>query len=312
MMKKMIGVFLQFLLISTSAYAVTENFRVVTDQLGRKVAIPQKPLRVISLAPSTTEIVYAIGCEKLLVGATIYSDYPAAAKKLPRVGSYIKLDLEKIIALNPDLCLAVKDGNPKETVLRIESFGVPVFAVNPDGLETVISAVEKLGDVLNVKPRAEEVTTKMRQRMTRVEEFTSKLKNRPGVFFQIGIDPIVSTGSGTFLDELIELAGGRNLSKGPKAYPRFSKEQVLSMSPDVIIITSMARHEIFEEVEKDWNSWPNLPAVKNKRVYVVESDILDRPTPRLVEGLEMLTGVIHPEFKQDTKKTDSELNDAAK
>lgn len=302
MMKKIVVVLLQLLLISVPVYAVTDDIRVVTDQLGRKVSIPQKPLRVISLAPSITEIVYAVGCEKLLVGATMYSDYPADAKKLPRVGSYIKLDLEKIIALNPDLCIAVKDGNPRETVLRIEKFGIPVFAVNPDGLETVIKAVENLGSVLNAEKRAEIITTDMRQRMKRVETFTSQLESRPGVFFQIGIDPIVSTGSGTFLDELIELAGGRNLSKGPKAYPRFSKEEVLSMKPDVIIITSMARFEIFEEVKKDWNSWPNLPAVKNKRVYVVESNILDRPTPRLVDGLEMLTGVIHPEFKQDTKK----------
>lgn len=270
--------------------------RIVTDQLGRKVTLPLKALRVISLAPSTTEIVYAIGREKLLVGATTYSDYPVQAKKLARVGSYIHLDLEKIIALNPDLCIAVKDGNPKETVLRIEKFGIPVFAVNPDGLETVINAVSCLGDVLYAEEKADEIVKDMRKRMAKVKAFTSKIKNRPGVFFQIGISPIVSTGSGTFLDELIELAGGRNLAKGPKAYPRFSKEQVLELKPDVIIITSMARYEIFETVKKDWNSWPDLPAVKNKRVYVVDSNILDRPTPRLVDGLEMLTKVIHKEF----------------
>ncbi len=251
---------------------------------------------MISLAPSITEIVFAIERNNILVGATTYSDYPDTAKKLPRVGSYIKLDLEKIIALNPDLCIAVKDGNPKETVLRIEQFGIPVFAVNPSGLSTVINAIESLGDVLRAEKKAGRITKDMKQRMDTVKKFTSKIKHSPGVFFQIGINPIVSTGSGTFLDELIELAGGRNLAKGPKSYPRFSKEQVLTMKPDIIIITSMARNEIFETVRKDWNSWPYLPAVKNKRVYVVESDILDRPTPRLVEGLEMLTGVIHPAF----------------
>ncbi len=286
--------------INNSA-AINAKTRIVTDQLGRKITIPARPLRVISLAPSITEIVYALERDDILVGATTYSDYPEAAKKLPRVGSYIRLDLEKIVALNPDLCIAVKDGNPKETVLRIEKFGIPVFAVNPHGLKSVVNAVEKLGTVLGAEKKAEEVTGGMKKRMEKVKAFTSKIKKPPGVFFQIGIAPIVSTGSGTFLDELIELAGGRNLAKGPNSYPRFSKEQVLAMKPDVIIITSMARNEIFETVRKDWESWPDLPAVKNKRVYVVESDILDRPTPRLIEGLEMLTGVIHPGFKKESR-----------
>lgn len=297
-MSEFIILFMLILSIPVSAGFVSADVKHVTDQLGRNVRLPETPVRVISMAPSTTEIIYAIGCEKLLVGATMYSDYPAEAKKLPRIGSYIKLDLEKIIALNPDLCIAVKDGNPKETVMRIEKFGIPVFAVNPDGLDTVIGAVENLGDILNAEQKAKTVANDMRRRMAAVKTFTENIHDRPTVFFQIGIAPIVSTGSGTFLDELIELAGGKNLAKGPKAYPRFSKEQVLSMKPEIIIITSMARNEIFEAVRKDWNSWPDLPAVKNKRVHVVESDILDRPTPRLVDGLEMLTGVIHPEFKQ--------------
>ena len=307
-MKKCFFMVVLSLLISSMAFANSDDdrVRIITDQLGRKVSIPVRPLRVIALAPSITEIVYALEAEEKLVGATMYSDYPEAAKRLPRVGSYIHLDLEKIVALNPDLCIAVKDGNPKETVLRIEKFGIPVFAVNPNGLKTVINAVKKLGNVLNADKKASEITSEMRQRMDHVKAFTSTLAKRPGVFFQIGISPIVSTGSGTFLDELIELAGGRNLAKGPKPYPRFSTEQVLSMKPDVIIITSMARAEIFETVKKDWESWPNLPAVKNNRVYVVESDILDRPTPRLVEGLEMLTGVIHPGFKVTSGKPDQQ------
>ena len=298
-MKKGVVTLIVFIMFAVSVTISNANTNiVVTDQLGRIVTVKKTPKRLVSLAPSITEIVYALGCEDRLMAATTYSDHPPAAKKLPRVGSYIRLDLEKIVAMKPDLCIAVKDGNPKETVMRIESFGIPVFAVNPNGIKTVIEAVEKLGLVLNAEKRAAQVAGDMKQRMDLIKSFTDTVDHRPGVFFQIGISPIVSTGSGTFLHELIELAGGRNLAKGPKSYPRFSTEQVISLKPEIIIITSMARAEIFYNVKKDWETWTQLPAVKNKRVYIVESDILDRPTPRLTDGLEMLTGIIHPGFKK--------------
>jgi len=296
-MIKRSALILLVMMFCSAASAESEKTWILKDQVGREVTLPRQPARVIALAPSITEIVYALGRENTLVGATIYSDYPEEANKLPRVGSYIHLDLEKIVALKPDLCIAVKDGNPKETVLRIEKLGIPVFAVNPDGFDSVITAVDKIGEILGATKKATAIVTDMTKRMKKVTSFTSSIADKPGVFFQIGISPIVSTGSGTFLHELIELSGGKNLAAGSKSYPRFSKEQVLAMNPDVIIITSMARSEIFQQVKNDWESWQDLAAVKKNRVHIVNSDILDRPTPRLVDGLEMLTAVIHPEFK---------------
>lgn len=288
-------ILLQFMVISEPLHAGLTT-RTVFDQLERPVVVPLEPKRVIALAPSITEIVYSLGREDLLVGATQFSDYPPEAKKIPKVGSYVHLDLEKIVSLKPDLCLAVKDGNPRDMVQRIETFGIPVFAVNPDGLDSVMKAVLKIGDILNVSGTADAVVQDMNKRIQNVKNYTNRLDKPPGVFLQIGISPIVSVGEKTFLHELIELAGGKNLSAGTTPYPRFSKEQVLVMNPDVIIITSMARAEIFENVKKEWDSWPGMSAVKNNRVYIVNSDILDRPTPRMVAGLEMLTKVIHPEF----------------
>jgi iron complex transport system substrate-binding protein len=139
----------------------------------------------------------------------------------------------------------------------------------------------------------------MHSRIQRVKSLVEKAAHRPGVFFQIGISPIVSVGTPTFIHELIVLAGGTNLASGPIPYPRFSREQVLALSPEVFIITSMARAAVFEKVKAEWSQWPNLPAVRNKRIYLEDSNLFDRPTPRLVGGLELLVRLIHPELFEE-------------
>ncbi len=264
--------------------------------MGRKVIIPDNPLRVVSLAPSITEIIFALEQEYRLVGVTRFSDFPKAAKKLPKVGSYVHLDLEKIVSLKPDLCIAIKDGNPRAVVNRLESLGIPVYAVNPRNLKTVMKTLTEIGIFLNAGEKANSVVQDMKSRIQRVKTKTANVTYRPRVFFQIGIAPIVSVGTDTFAHELIELAGGKNLSKGPIPYPRFSKEQVLSLSPEVFIITSMSRNTIFERVKKEWSKWPSLPAVRYQRIHLEDSNLFDRPTPRLVDGLENLARRIHPEL----------------
>jgi len=270
--------------------------KILTDQLGRQVSLPDNPIRVVSLAPSITEIVFSLGQEHRLVGATRFSDFPEAAKNILKVGSYVHLDLEKIVSLKPDLCIAIKDGNPRVVVNRLESLGIPVYAVNPRNLETVMKTLTEIGRFLNAGKIANSVVQNMKSRIQRVKIKTANVSYRPRVFFQIGIAPIVSVGTGTFAHELIELAGGNNLSKGPIPYPRFSKEQVLSLSPEVFIITSMSRNTIFERVKREWSKWPSLPAVRDKRIHLEDSNLFDRPTPRLVDGLENLARRIHPEL----------------
>ncbi|MFA6009334.1 MAG: cobalamin-binding protein [Desulfobacteraceae bacterium] len=270
--------------------------RTVTDQMGRHITIPDDPKRVVALAPSLSEIVCALGKQAILKGVTQYSDYPAYVKTLPQVGSYIRPDLERILRLKPDLCLSVKDGNPKETIQRLSDMGIAVYVLDPHDLSSVIRAIDEVGGLLHAKARARKLTDDMKTRINHVRAFNRTLKHRPRVFFQIGVSPIVSAGKGSFLHELIELSGAVNLADGAVAYPRFSREQVLNLNPDILIITSMTRGLVFEDVKREWESWPDLSAVKKKRVYVLDSDILDRPTPRMVDGLEMLVKVIHPGF----------------
>jgi iron complex transport system substrate-binding protein len=281
------------LFVSLQAEAKT-----VVDQAGRSVTVPATPERVVALAPSITEIIFALGQEERLKGVTIYSNYPPAALALPKVGTYIRLDLERIVALAPDLCIAIKDGNPKAAVDRLTELNVPVYTVNPVDIEHVIRAVIEIGGLLNAEENAHRLADEMHTRVQRVKSQMAHATHRPRVFFQIGIAPIVSVGTKTFINELIVLAGGDNIAAGSTAYPRFNREQVLALAPEVIIISSMTRGASFEQIKQEWQNWPKIPAVQHQRIYIVDSDLFDRPSPRLVEALEMLVKLIHPEIME--------------
>jgi iron complex transport system substrate-binding protein len=270
--------------------------KTATDQLGRPVDLPDDPQRIVSLAPSITEIIFELNQGRRLIGVTQHSNYPAEASTLPKVGSYIRLDLEKIMALKPDLCIGIKDGNPKESVERLHSMKIPVYVVDPHNLETVIHTIAEIGLLLNASEHANRLVNKMRSRLEKVRSMVASTERRPRVFIQIGIAPIISVGSPTFLHDLIVEAGGINVAAGPSAYPRFSREEVLALAPDVIFITSMDRQAVFENVKADWSRWADMPAARDHRVFIVDSDLFDRPSPRLLDGLETLVQLIHPEM----------------
>lgn len=291
-------IFLIFICLVTGAPDQHEA-GIVTDRLGRKVYMPADPRRVIALAPSVTEIIFALKQEKRLKGVTRFSDFPEEAAKYPKVGSYVHLDLEKIVSLKPDCCIAIKDGNPKKVIDKLESLKIPVYAVDPRSLDSVMETFLEIGMLLDAEKKAKNLVQSMRSRIENVKSRVAKSLKRPRVFFQIGISPTVSAGTGTFIHQLIILAGGENLAKGPRPYPRYSQEQVLAFSPEVFIITSMARGKIFENVKAKWSRWSDMPAVKNNRIYIVDSNLFDRPTPRLVDGLELLARLIHPELFQE-------------
>lgn len=271
----------------------------ITDLTGRTVTVPADPQRVVALAPSVTEIVYALEQERRLVGVTRFSDYPPAAGRLPKVGSYVHLDVERIMALQPDLCLGIKDGNPLVAVQQLEALNIAFFAIDPRDLETVMHSVAMIGKLLRARDRADWILADMQARIERVRRKTEKIEPKPSVFFQIGMSPIVSVGSNTFINELILLAGGINATAGEASYPRLSVEQVIALAPDVMVIASMARAAVFEKVKADWEKWPAIPAVKRGAVFIAPPNIFDRPTPRLVKGVEVLARFIHPElFKE--------------
>lgn len=271
----------------------------LVDHAGRLVDVPGNPRRVISLAPSITEMVFAVDRGDRLAGVTEFSDYPYDARQIQSVGSYVSLDLEKIVSLNPDLCIAIKDGNPLSVIKRLGELDIPVYAVDPRDMDSVIGALRDIGILLGAEKQAGRVIADMKERMDKVRGKISGTSQRPGVFFQIGADPVVSAGSDTFIHELITMAGGRNLASGHKGYPRFSTEEVLALDPEIIIVTSMNRQGAFDRVVEKWKRWNDLAAAENDRIYLVESDLVDRPSPRLIKGLEELARLIHPDqFRQ--------------
>jgi iron complex transport system substrate-binding protein len=291
--KIMLAAWLGLLAGLSPCHALAE---VQVDQLGRQVPVPATPQRLVTLAASLTEMVFAVGLGSRLVGVEQFSDYPPAARALPKVGSYKIPDLERIVALQPDLCLAIKDGNPPYVLERLRGLGIPVYVVDPRNLPGVIATVEEIGHLLGAEGKAGELAAALDRRYQRIKGLAAQVAHRPRVFFQIGLSPIVSAGSHTFLDELIATAGGLNLAAGKVPYPRFSQEQILALQPEVIIITSMARGGAFEQVKAGWERWPTLPAARNHRIFLVDSDLVDRPAPRLLDGLEILFRLIHPEL----------------
>ena len=275
----------------------------VTDQVGRTLVVPENPTRVIALAPSITEIIYDLGQEKRLVGVTQYSTYPSEAELLPRVGSYVRLDIEKIVALKPDLCLATKDGNPKHIVDKIVSLGIPVYVINPQNLQQIMDTITRLGSLLHAEQTAAALVSDMEKRIRQVQARVKNRPDRPRVFFQIDAEPLFSAGTNTFIHELIELAGGINTTAGEVSYPRYSWEDIIVLQPEIVLISSMAGGLAPEYLLNSWKKWSLLSAVKNDQIFVVDAELFDRPTPRLVNGLEVIAAIIHPELfiKSDQK-----------
>jgi len=281
--------------------------RMVTDQLGREVQVPEHPKRIVVLAPSLAECLFALDQGDRVAGVTTFSNYPPRARSLPKVGSYVNLDLERIVGLDPDLCLATKDGNPAKVIRQLESLGIPVYALDPRGLQAVMETVVKLGSLLGCEDEASRVVRRMEDEIEAVTGRVEALPRRPRVFFQIGISPIVSVGSNTFVHELITMAGGRNLAAGSKDYPRFSVEEVLARNPDILVINSMTRdNSLLEETRARWQQYPEIDAVREGRIYTVDSDIFNRASPRLVRGLQILADLFLKSFDVPVSKVSGE------
>lgn len=269
------------------------------DALGRELTLKGEPQRIVTLAPSITEILYFLGLGDRVVGVTQFSYYPPEAKLKPKVGSYIDLNVEKIISLSPDLVIGTADGNQPGVVDLLEQAGIAVFIFNPRNIRRTIATVDTVGRLCGIPKRANTLSTQLSQRVDHIIDKT-KSRRKPLVFLQINLKPIMTVNKNTFLHDLIRLAGGRNMTEDePITYPRISLEEVIRKKPEVIIISSMERGGRFEEARLEWMKWTSIPAVKNGRVHLIDSDLIDRPSPRIIEGLEAMARFIHPEVEWD-------------
>lgn len=270
-----------------------------TDALGRKIALERPPQRIVSLAPNLTEILFFLGLGDRVAGVTKFSTYPEEAKSKPKVGSYVDLNVEKIISLSPDLVIGTIDGNNEFLVDLLDKAGIRVFLVNPRNVDQAIETIATVGEVCGVAEEAEKLASGLQRRVDLIREKTRSLP-KAKVFLEINTRPIMTVNRNTFHNDLIALSGGVNIFQDEAiTYPRINIEEVLSRNPDVVIISCMERDGKFEAAKEQWMTWKSLRAVKNGRVHLINSDIIDRPSPRIVEGLEKIAKFIHPEIKWD-------------
>lgn len=275
----------------------------VTDEAGRKVRLSTTPGRIVALAPSITECLFALGLNSEVVGVTEHTNFPPQATSRPKVGSYIHLQLEAIVALKPDLVLATRDGNPKEQIRRLEEMGLTVFVLDPRSLEGLFNTLLSLGEVLGRREEAGNLVFRLQQRIEGIKRNLGT-RAKPRVLLQVGAQPLVVAGADTLQNHLIELAGGHNVAASlGRGYPMLSLESAMTLAPEVIIISSMADPRGAEQEKKRWNRWNTLPAVKSGRIHVIDGDLIDRPSPRIVEGLEELALIIHPEASGEVEKS---------
>jgi iron complex transport system substrate-binding protein len=266
------------------------------DALGREINLPAPPKRLIALAPNLTEILYALDLGDRVVGVTNHCNYPPEASLKPKVGSYVHLNVEQIINLSPDLVIGTMDGNERYILDLLEQARIKVFFVNPRDVRQTIETLSILGMVCGVPEKARQISDTLTLRVNRVVEAV-KGKKRPLVFLQIHIQPIMSVNENTVHHDLLRLAGGDNMTaQEPVTYPRISLEAVIRRKPEVILVSSMEREGRFEKARQDWLQWTSIPAVQKGRVHLIDSDLIDRPSPRVVDGLEIMAKLLHPEI----------------
>lgn len=266
----------------------------VTDGTGRTLTLPALPRRIVSLVPGVTEMLYAIGAEDRLVGRTDFCDYPPAARSKPSVGGTVSPSLEVLVSLKPDLVVATSAGNSDETRRQLERLRVPLYLVDPHGLWDVFRTMMRLGALTEREGRAAEVVAGLERRVRAVAVRVAALP-RPRVLYVVWPEPLIVPGRGAAVTELIELAGGESVSAdGPEGYPRYSVEAAVARGPEVIIL---ARHGAGTApyAREKWERFADLPAIRAGRLHAVDGDLFHRFGPRVVDALEILARLLHPE-----------------
>lgn len=274
--------------------------RQVTDDLGRTITVPIKVLRVVSLAPSATEMVFAVGAGDRLVGVTTFCNYPEQAKEIAKVGDTMTPNMESIIALKPDIVLVSTASQIETFTKTLEQNGIAVFVMNPESLHGVMTNLTQLSTMFGTEVETAKLVRDLEDRSNALSQFRLYRDETPAalearvkpvsVFVQISKEPLFTAGKTSFLTEVISDSGGRSVTANiDGAYPKISKETALALNPQVIVLSESDDNKEPNEVFK------NSPAVKNGRILKVNADLLSRPGPRLVDAMEQIAKFLNPE-----------------
>lgn len=286
------------------AASAPRAFSEVADEAGRKVRVPRPVQRIISLAPSLTEIIYALGAQDRLVADTDYCDYPEAARAKAKVGGPLNPNLEQIAALRPDLVLLTKSLNRYQTVLALDQLEIPAYAVDPHSVDEMISSSGRLAEILGIPEAGRALTDALQRRLAGLRGRLAGLPPRR-VLFVVWGDPLISVGQKTFIADALRSAGAVSIVETAQDWPQISLEEAVRLRPEFIVFA--ASHS--ESAERDFSNlsalpgWRDMEAVRNRRVAVV-SDAVNRPAPRMLSAIEDLARQLHPEaFPGDENRT---------
>lgn len=270
-------------------------FREVVDETGRVVRIPEPVRRIVSLAPSLTETIYALGLQDRLVGDTDDCDYPPDAQKKTKVGGGIDPSLEVIASLHPDLVLATKSYNRRETTQALGKLGIPSYATDPHTVDDIITSTKTLADILGAPEAGASVAADMERRLA---DLHARLAGLPPkrVLFVVWTQPLISTGQKTFLADALRHAGAVSIVDSSQDWPQVNLEEVARLQPDFLVFADSHSEDATREVDTlaTLPGWKILNAVSHRR-YAVVSDAVNRPAPRIVSAIEDLARQLHPE-----------------
>lgn len=267
--------------------------REIRDETGKSLSVPVRIERVVSLAPNLTEIVYAVGAGNRLVGNTTFCNYPPEAKAVTKVGDTMQPNIESIIAARPQLVLVSTASQLEAFTRQMAEQKIPVYVTDPRDLEGVLRTIQTLGDILGENERALQLVSDLRRRTADVER---AVKGRAPlrVFYQVSSEPLYTAGRDSFITDLIRRAGGQSVTANVAgAWPTFSQESALAAQPEAIILPTFdamagGNLEIAAALK-------NSPAARTQRIYGIDGDLLSRPGPRLVDGLEQMARKLHPD-----------------
>ena len=284
-----------------AASAANAPMRDVTDELGRKIQIPQNIRRVVSLAPSVTETLYALGVQDRLVGDSDYCDYPPEAKQKPHVGGTISPSIETIASLHPDVVLVTKGINRLDTVNSLASLGIPSYAMDPHSVAEILTSTQRLADLMGVAQAGDTLATELRHELAETHERVAPYPLRR-VLYVVWPQPLISIGQDTFMADALRYSGAVSIVNEPQSWPQISLEEVAKEQPEFLVFSGshLAAASVNIDALAESPGWRILNAVRERR-YASTSDAIERTSPRIVSAIAELAKQFHPEaFKRAT------------
>lgn len=312
--KRITAIVVPLVLILSTILSCTPAVQIpgqIQDDLGRAIDITAVPERIVSLAPSNTEILFELGLGDKVVGVTDFCDYPLEVNdrcsqeegtegKITRVGDQLSgFNIETIVALEPDMALGFGYTSPTY-VQQLEALGITVIILGPDGIDAILADIELVGKIMGIEAAAKQLTAKMREDILAMVSKTA-LISRPKVFYELdGTDPTKpwTAGPGSFVNDLISLAGGINIGAGgPTQGFQINTEEIVNSNPDIIILADVVSGGVTPESVADRAGWSKIAAIVNEEIHEIDPNITSRGGPRIVEALERLIEIIHPEIE---------------